>query len=456
MDLVLLTDSSISLRHRIPYTGADFIVTQLVFDPEDFVAWYSKCRAAGIECPIIPGILPVQSYASVRHLAKLSGVPVPEWMLAALEPIKDDDAAIRKWGVEQAVRQCQHILEHCDVPGFHFYTLNREVATTEICRALGLDRSHLVAQRELPWRPAVPNTKRSREDVRPIYWSQRPKAYISRTELWDEFPNGRWGDADSPAFGSLSDYHLFVHRPPHVIHGKDAPLKQRCPWGVPNSVEAVSDIFVKFVTGDKSVPLLPWNEAPMAEESVPIRNKLATLNRAGFLTINSQPAVNGAPSSDLTHGWGAKGGFVYQKGYLEFFCSRGRLDSLLAILRRPGYEQFTYHAVNSTGSESLTNACPGAVCAVTWGVFPNAEIVQPTVVDHNVFENVWSQEAFSLWVDSWLAALPEDSPARGVIRSIHDEFFLVSIVDNNFVFGDLFAPFAQVIDSLGYDTADLR
>lgn len=49
---------------------------------------------------------------------------------------------------------------------------------------------------------------RPKEDVRPIFWSQRPKSYIQRTASWDEFPNGRWGDSRSPAFGELTDYHL--------------------------------------------------------------------------------------------------------------------------------------------------------------------------------------------------------------------------------------------------------
>jgi methylenetetrahydrofolate reductase (NADPH) len=47
------------------------------------------------------------------------------------------------------------------------------------------------------------------EDVRPINWANRPKSYLARTEVWDEFPNGRWGDGRSPAFGELSDGHFY-------------------------------------------------------------------------------------------------------------------------------------------------------------------------------------------------------------------------------------------------------
>ena len=82
----------------------------------------------------------------------------------------------------------------------------RDVATTAILKQLNLWMSE--PRRPLPWRRAA-NAKRSSETVRPIFWSTRPKAYIHRTRHWDEFPNGRWGKSDSPAFGELKDYYLF-------------------------------------------------------------------------------------------------------------------------------------------------------------------------------------------------------------------------------------------------------
>jgi len=65
----------------------------------------------------------------------------------------------------------------------------------------------LLFSRTLPWKISA-NAKRQQEDVRPIFWSNRPKSYLVRTSSWDEFPNGRWGNSKSPAFGELSDYHL--------------------------------------------------------------------------------------------------------------------------------------------------------------------------------------------------------------------------------------------------------
>lgn len=69
---------------------------------------------------------------------------------------------------------------------------------------------------------------------------------------------------------------------------------------------------------------------------------------------------------------------------------------------------------------------------MTWGVFPGKEILQPTVVDPEVFL-VWKDEAFSLWLSQWASAYDEDCAGHATIYNIHDTYFLVNIVDNNFI-----------------------
>ena len=69
------------------------------------------------------------------------------------------------------------------------------------------------------------------------------------------------------------------------------------------------------------------------------------MNLAGFLTINSQPTVNGAPSTESSVGWGAPGGYVYQKAYLEFFVAPEGFEKLLKLAE--SYPNITYHAVNA-------------------------------------------------------------------------------------------------------------
>ena len=124
--------------------------------------------------------------------------------------------------------------------GLHFYTLNRELATMEILKGLGMwcESPH----RTLPWKMSA-NHKRVTEDVRPIFWSTRPKSYIHRTQTWDEFPNGRWGKSSSPAFGELSDYYLFY------LKSTVKPDKQRKMWGEELTCEQdVFDVFTCYIT----------------------------------------------------------------------------------------------------------------------------------------------------------------------------------------------------------------
>lgn len=74
-------------------------------------------------------------------------------------------------------------------------------------------------------------------------------------------------------------------------------------------------------------------------------DQLDYINSKGFLTINSQPEVNAAPSNDETFGWGGAGGYIYQKAYLEFFMPKDFVDTLLDVLKK--YPQVNYHIIDS-------------------------------------------------------------------------------------------------------------
>lgn len=82
-------------------------------------------------------------------------------------------------------------------------------------------------------------------------------------------------------------------------------------WGHPTTVQEIYNLFADFCRGTLSA--LPWSDQPPSSETTIISTQLARMNELGFLTINSQPAVNGAPSSDRVHGWGPANGYVYQK-----------------------------------------------------------------------------------------------------------------------------------------------
>lgn len=358
--------------------GADFIITQLFFEADTFFRFVKACSEIGITCPILPGIFPIQGYHSLRQLVKLSKLEVPQQIKDVIEPIKDNDAAIRNYGIEQAVSLCQELLASGLVPGLHFYTLNREVATIE---------------------------------------------------EWDEFPNGRWGNSSSPAFGELKDYYLFYLKSKSP---KEELLKM---WGEElTSEESVFQVFAHYLSGEPNqngykVTCLPWNDEPLAAETSLMKEELLRVNRRGILTINSQPNINGKPSSDPIVGWGPSGGYVFQKAYLEFFTSRETVEALLQVLKK--YElRVNYHIVDVKG-ENITNAPELQPNAVTWGIFPGREIIQPTVVDPVSFM-FWKDEAFALWIEQWGKLYEEESPSRMIIQYIHDNYFLVNLVDNEF------------------------
>ena len=77
--------------------------------------------------------------------------------------------------------------------------------------------------------------------------------------------------------------------------------------------------------------------------------------------------------------------------------------------------------------------------AVTWGVFPGKEIVQPTIVEKTTFL-AWKDEAFTLW-DEWKKIYPDGSSAKKLIEEIRNEWYLVTVVDNDFVKGNIFELF---------------
>jgi methylenetetrahydrofolate reductase (NADPH) len=140
---------------------------------------------------------------------------------------------------------------------------------------------------------------------------------------------------------------------------------------------------------------LPWSDQPPAGETSVISKELAKMNELGFLTINSQPAVNGARSDDKVFGWGPSNGYVYQKvcsvpswrgvntslcsqAYLEFFVNPTLLSILLSHIERDS--NITYYTINKCG-DLRTNTHSEGPNAVTWGVFPGKEIIQPTIVE---------------------------------------------------------------------------
>jgi methylenetetrahydrofolate reductase (NADPH) len=118
--------------------GADFAITQLFFDNEDYYQFHDHVRKElGVQVPIIPGILPILSAGQTKKFVTLCGARLPAPFLSRIEELADDDAAVTSFGIDYALQQCEDLLKF-GVPGLHFYTLNKSHSTLRILEGLGL------------------------------------------------------------------------------------------------------------------------------------------------------------------------------------------------------------------------------------------------------------------------------------------------------------------------------
>jgi methylenetetrahydrofolate reductase (NADPH) len=115
--------------------GAEFLITQLFFDNEVYFEYVEEARAAGIEVPIVPGIMPITNYGQIRRFTDMCGATIPENLERQLDGRADDPEAVAELGVAYATLQCSDLLAR-GAPGIHFYTLNRSTATRAILAAL--------------------------------------------------------------------------------------------------------------------------------------------------------------------------------------------------------------------------------------------------------------------------------------------------------------------------------
>lgn len=117
--------------------GADFAIAQLFHEAEDFLRLRDRLAAAGIDAPLLPGIMPLTTLRTLHKTIELSGAPAPQRLLDRLEPLAEDKPAFRAEGLQVVTELCERLLAE-GVPNLHFYTFNRSKATRELVNRLGL------------------------------------------------------------------------------------------------------------------------------------------------------------------------------------------------------------------------------------------------------------------------------------------------------------------------------
>lgn len=472
--------AELDLPHLVAKTaaGADFIMTQLFYDVEAFLRFEKMLRGheSGVfkDIPIIPGLMPIHSWQILTRTTKLSCARLPEEIRGRLEGIKADDEVVKREGVKilsEIVRTIKDAGTENETAtkrakGFHFYTLNLEKAVAQILESCALitpdddsddssdaeNSSVLLTDASLPPTNGAKLPRRRHSSFsnrvvvtapsgQPSYEEPQSEAGIplrasssktdtlavseGRTSLgreatWDDFPNGRWGDARSPAYGTIDGYGPNLH-----VHATEA-LRL---WGTPRSRADITALFRAYLAG--ALPALPWSDDPLSPETQAIRAPLLALTARGCWTMASQPAVDAVPSAHEVFGWGpTRGGWVWQKPFVEFFVPAARwhvLRARLDALADDG-QQVTYFAGNARGETAASE--PDSVNPVTWGAFRGKEIVTPTIIEGVSFR-AWTDEAFSIWRE-WERVFEVGSESARLMAEVRSDVWLVNVIGHEF------------------------
>ena len=512
-------------RHDLPYladkvrAGADFVMTQLFYDEAAFLAYEKLVRAwdggALQDVPIIPGLMPIQSYKVLKRVTDLSHARLPDPIFARLAPIRGDDEAVREAGYDVLTAVVERIktAPAAQRRGFHFYTLNLEKTVSFVLERTGLippitpdargspspassssalaldtpassaaslphvrpggahDPAHPHPHAHPGRRPSSPHNHMTADlPLRAASPPPPPRLAARATDLaiahgvgavgraatWDDYPNGRFGDARSPAFGEIDGY----GPSPRV-----RPATAAAQWGAPAARADVGALFARHLRGE--LAQLPWSEGALSDETRAIEPWLVRMVEKGWWSVASQPAVDGARSDDRVFGWGPPGGFVFQKPFVEFWIPgadwrerlRPRLEKEADAGRASWYAtpnplppspaastddgpagaappdgpptsevapDATKAVADALFDADAASRAPDAAHSVTWGAFPGKEIATPTIIEAMSFR-AWADEAFDVW-RQWARCYPPGSRAREVIGDCAEELWLVNVI----------------------------
>ena len=116
-------------------SGANGAITQYFFNADGYFRFVEEARKAGVEVPIVPGIMPISNFAQLRRFSRICGAEIPRWIETRMQAYADDANSIREFGADIVAQLCRRLLDG-GAPGLHMYTLNRAVATTAVVERL--------------------------------------------------------------------------------------------------------------------------------------------------------------------------------------------------------------------------------------------------------------------------------------------------------------------------------
>ena len=117
--------------------GADSGITQYFFNADAYFRFMDDLHAAGVDVPVVPGIMPITSSTQLMRFSDTCGAEIPRWIRLRLQAFGDDTASIKAFGLDVVSDLCER-LRDAGAPGLHFYTMNQSGATSDIVRRLGL------------------------------------------------------------------------------------------------------------------------------------------------------------------------------------------------------------------------------------------------------------------------------------------------------------------------------
>jgi len=132
-------DDLLNFKRKVD-AGASSAITQYFYNLDAYTHFVEQARALGVTVPIVPGIMPITSFTRLARFSDMCGAEIPRWMRRKFEAFGDDAESVRAFGLDVVTQLCERLLE-AGAPGLHFYSMNQDGPTIEICRRLGLARA---------------------------------------------------------------------------------------------------------------------------------------------------------------------------------------------------------------------------------------------------------------------------------------------------------------------------